>query len=279
MTNRAAQNLGLLDAETDRLLATCRSLSATDLHRSTLCAGWDAAHLLTHLARNADALSNLVLWATDGMKRPAYASTEQRDNDIRTGAGRSHEEILTDVETTAVRFRELADALKGKPGDAEVRTRTGTMVKGHQVVAMRTLEVVFHHVDLQAGYNFDNADPSWLARMLRRGVGQWEASGNAPTLTLRSPSPPWPRLQRLWNRSTFPAAALTSQAPQDSCCGGSLGVALVTSRRRETYPRRRPGRSVSTHLWSDAEILDKETDAHYKVVSATAAREPGRVLR
>ncbi len=184
MTNRAAQNLGLLDAETDRLLATCRSLSATDLHRSTLCAGWDAAHLLTHLARNADALSNLVLWATDGMKRPAYASTEQRDNDIRTGARRSHEEILTDVETTAVRFRELADALKGKPGDAEVRTRTGTMVKGHQVVAMRTLEVVFHHVDLQAGYNFDNADPSWLARMLRRGVGQWEASGNAPTLTL-----------------------------------------------------------------------------------------------
>lgn len=190
MTNRAADNLALLDVETDRLLVTCRALvvdaldGADAAHRPTLCEGWHVVHLLTHLARNADALGNLVLWATDGIERPAYGSAEQRDADIETGARRPLEEIVTDVETTATRFRHLARSLTGEAGDAEVRTRTGTTVKGHQIVAMRTLEVVFHHVDLQAGYGFDDADPAWLARTLRRGVAQWEARGDAPSLTL-----------------------------------------------------------------------------------------------
>lgn len=183
MTNRAAQNLELLDAETDRLLATCDRLD--DPHRGTLCAGWSRAHVLTHVARNADALGNLVLWAVDGRERAAYASDEQRDRDIEEGARRTLEEIVADVRDTAARFRERAAALTGPAGEATVRTRTGTEVQGHQVISMRILEVVFHHVDLQVGYTFDDADPGWTARTLRRGVRQWEARGNAPALTLR----------------------------------------------------------------------------------------------
>ena len=53
MTNRAAENLALLDAETERLLATCAGL--TDADRPSLCEGWSVAHVLTHVARNADA--------------------------------------------------------------------------------------------------------------------------------------------------------------------------------------------------------------------------------
>ena len=182
MTNRAAQNLELLDVETDRLLTTCTRL--TDPHRATLCEGWDVAHLLTHVARNADALCNLVEWAIDGQERQAYASDEARDAAIEEGARRPLEEIHADVRDTAFRFHELARELTGPAGEAEVRTRTGNTVKGHQVIAMRTLEVVFHHVDLETDYTFDQADPAWVARTLRRGVKQWEATGGAPGLTL-----------------------------------------------------------------------------------------------
>ncbi|MGD8201716.1 maleylpyruvate isomerase family mycothiol-dependent enzyme [Ornithinimicrobium sp. W1679] len=187
MTNRAAENLALLDVETARLLTTCRGLVAAGAGAAappTLCEGWDAARLLTHLARNADALGNLVRWAGDGVERQAYASVAQRDRDIETGARRPLAEIVADVEVTASRFRELAGTLTGPAGEAQVRTRTGTPVQGHQVVAMRVLEVVFHHVDLQAGYTFDDADPAWVARTLRRGVARWEAAGEAPGLTL-----------------------------------------------------------------------------------------------
>src|SRR5690606_10174866 len=127
---------------------------------------------------------NLVRWATDGVERAPYASDEQRDRDIAEGARRPLTEIVADVEAAAARFRRLAAELTGPAGEAEVRTRTGTPVQGHQVVAMRVLEVVFHHVDLQAGHTFDDADPAWVARTLRRGVARWEETGAAPPLTL-----------------------------------------------------------------------------------------------
>ena len=183
MTHRAAQNLELLDVETDRLLTTCTRLS--DPHRDTLCEGWDVAHVLTHLARNADALSNMVRWAVDGQERQPYASPESRDAAIEEGARRPLEEICADLRESAFRFRDLAQELTGPAGEAQVRTRTGNTVQGHQVIAMRVLEVVFHHVDLRTDYTFDQADPEWVARTLRRGVRQWDATGTAPGLTLR----------------------------------------------------------------------------------------------
>ena len=110
MTNRAVENLALLDAETERLLATCVEL--TDPHRRSLCAGWDVAHVLTHVARNADALGNMVLWAVDGQERAAYSSEESRAAAIEEGARRPLSEIVADVEESARRFRERAQPLR-----------------------------------------------------------------------------------------------------------------------------------------------------------------------
>lgn len=186
MTSRAAANLALLDTETARLLSTVDSLAAVDLARDTLCPGWSTAHVLTHLARNADALVNLVRWAVDGRERAAYPSEAERDAGITEGAQRPFAEIVEDVRGTAERFRQEADLLRGEAGEAVVRSRTGTPVTGAQVVAMRLVEVVFHHVDLQAGYGFDDADPGWVARTLRRGVRQWEAAEDTPALTLHA---------------------------------------------------------------------------------------------
>lgn len=186
MTNRAvaADNLARLHEETTRLLRTVDALGADDLRRATLCPGWTVAHVLTHLSRNADALVNLVRWAVDGRERAAYASDLVRDAEIEDGALRGRDEIVLDLRLSAERFAEEAQALTGEAGDAQVRSRTGTPVTGAQLVAMRLLEVVFHHVDLQAGYGFDDTDPAWAARTLRRGVRRWDADG-APGLTLR----------------------------------------------------------------------------------------------
>lgn len=182
--HRAAENLAHLETETSRLLATVDRLGPDDLTRDTLCPGWSVAHVLTHLARNADALLNLVRWAVDGQERAAYASESGRAAEIEEGARRPLPELQQDVRESAARFRDEAEALRGSAGAAQVRSRTGTPVTGAQVVAMRLLEVVFHHVDLQAGYSFDDADPAWVARTLRRGVRQWEAAATVPDLTL-----------------------------------------------------------------------------------------------
>lgn len=184
MTNRAADNLAQLDTETARLLATVAGLGPDDLRRPSRCPGWTVAHVLTHLSRNADALLNLVRWAADGRERAAYPSDLVRDAQIEDGALRPPDEIAADLRFTAERFRRESEVLTGPAGEAQVLSRTGTPVTGAQLVSMRLLEVVFHHVDLDSGYGFEDADPGWVARTLRRGARQWDAAG-APGLTLR----------------------------------------------------------------------------------------------
>lgn len=184
MANRAGDNLVLLDAETARLLAALEHLSPEALTAPTLCPGWSVGHVVTHLARNADALLNLVQWALDGRERSPYGSEEARAADIESGASRPVEVIRRDFIESAARFRQLAEGLRGPAGEATVRSRTGTAVTGAQVIAMRSLEAIFHHVDLQVGFTFEDVDPDWVARTLARGARQWEAGGTAPALTL-----------------------------------------------------------------------------------------------
>lgn len=185
MSERLEADLAMLDRETTCLLVTASGLTDTDLRRPSLCDGWTRAHVLTHLARNADALLNLVHWAADGRPREAYASEQQRAADIEAGVGRNTEEVLRDVRESAERFRAGAEVLRGPAGAAEVHTRAGTTVTGAQVVAMRLLEVVLHHVDLDAGFSLDQTDPAWVQRTLRRGIRRWQSSDHPPALTIR----------------------------------------------------------------------------------------------
>ena len=184
-TARTAANLALLDTETERLLRTVESIPAGCLSRPTLCEGWDTAHLLTHIARNADALTNLVRWAVDGQEREAYASEQVREQEIESGAARPQAQIVADVRQSAETFRAEAEKLLGPAGEATVRTRTGNEVKGAQVISMRIIEVVFHHVDLATGFQFDEVDQGWVGRNLRRGAAAWDRAG-APPLTLEA---------------------------------------------------------------------------------------------
>ncbi len=184
--NRIAENLDLLDRQTALLVDDLSGLPADGWQEPSLCPGWTRAHIAAHLARNADALVNLVRWAEDGQERPAYASEESRDRDIEEGAHRDPKELVDDVADTAARFREACSALLGPAGDAEIRSRTGNRITGGQLPAMRLLEVVFHHVDLRLEFGFDDVDHGWVDRTLRRGVRQWEAGGDAPALTLRT---------------------------------------------------------------------------------------------
>src|SRR5690606_14415411 len=97
VSERLDADLALLDRETTCLLVTASGLTDPDLRRPSLCGGWTRAHVLTHLARNADALLSLVHWAADGRPREAYASEQQRAADIEAGVGRNTEEVLRDV--------------------------------------------------------------------------------------------------------------------------------------------------------------------------------------
>jgi maleylpyruvate isomerase len=185
-SSHLADNLALLAHETSLLMRTAAGLDDESIRVPSLCQGWTRAHVLSHIARNADALGNLVSWAVTCTPRAMYDSPEARDADIEAGSTRGAEEIFTDLEDSAARFAAAAKGLAGAPEQVELEMRGGRRVLGGQLPTLRLMEVVFHHVDLEAGYTFADADPGFVKRAISVAVGRFSARDQAPSITLRS---------------------------------------------------------------------------------------------
>ena len=183
-SSHLSDNLALLEHETSLLVRTAAALDDETIRVASLCEGWTRAHVLSHLARNADALGNLVGWAVTGTPRAMYDSPDSRDADIAAGATRGAQEIFTDLSDSAARFASEAASLGGAPEKAEVEMRGGRVVRGEQLPTLRLMEVVFHHVDLDAGYTFADADPGFVRRAITIAVERFRTRGQVPSITV-----------------------------------------------------------------------------------------------
>jgi maleylpyruvate isomerase len=184
-SSHLSDNLVLLAHETSLLMHTAAALDDDTIRVASLCEGWTRAHVLSHIARNADALGNLVSWAVTGTPRAMYDSPDARDADIEAGSTRGAQEVLTDLQESAARFASAAARLTGAPELAEVEMRGGRIVRGGQLPTLRLMEVVFHHVDLSAGYSFADADPGFVKRAITIAIERFSARGQASSITLR----------------------------------------------------------------------------------------------
>src|SRR5580692_11628276 len=100
-----AEELGeRVDVASARALATAAGISDEQAREPSSLPGWSRGHLLTHLARNADGLRNLLIWARTGVVTPQYPSVEARDEEIEAGAGRPARELAADVAGSATAF-------------------------------------------------------------------------------------------------------------------------------------------------------------------------------
>lgn len=164
----------LLDQVADataRLLDTARGLGDGDVIDPSLLPGWTRGHVLAHLARNADSLLNLLIWARTGIETPQYASPFLREFDIDAGAPRPIAEQLRDIEAAADRWSALATTAPPEAWTATVRTRQGRAIPAAEIPWMRLLEVEIHHVDLAAPYSPADWPASFVTRALPRVAG------------------------------------------------------------------------------------------------------------
>lgn len=132
----------------------------------SLLPGWTRAHVLTHIARNADAMVNLVNWAKTGEPTLAYPSRERRDADIEAGATRSPDEIRADVVASSDR---LADAVRTMPEQAwsaEIETPQRVRMPATVIPWARAREVWIHAVDLDVGASFADMPAPMLAVLI-----------------------------------------------------------------------------------------------------------------
>jgi maleylpyruvate isomerase len=143
--------LELIDEATIALLAAVEPMTDADLQAASLLTGWSRGHVLTHLARNADALRNLLVWARTGVETPAYATEDARDADIEAGASRSAAEQFADLQRSCSAFRAEAEELPEQAWQATVAIR-GDGIPASNILIRRLTEVVLHHTDLGDGY-------------------------------------------------------------------------------------------------------------------------------
>src|SRR4051794_20051546 len=97
--------LVLIDAATERLVATAWGLGDDDVRLPSSLPGWTRGHVLTHLARGGEAIGRLLDGIRTGVPGQAYTSQQERDEAVERGAGRGAAELVADLTESAARFR------------------------------------------------------------------------------------------------------------------------------------------------------------------------------
>jgi len=152
-------HLADLRASSSALLAglSAERWSDTDVRAPSVLPGWTRGHVLTHIARNADAVGRTFAGALRGEVVARYPDGPAgRGADIEAGAGRSAVELIADVRDSADRLDRLCGALteatawdRAADGD---RPASG-WIRG------RWNEVEIHRTDLGGSYGA----PDWPA--------------------------------------------------------------------------------------------------------------------
>jgi len=181
MDDEARRAMARIGEATDRLLASAATLTGAAAGEPSLLPGWTRGHVLTHVARNADGLGNLLRWARTGVETPMYASREARQAAIEAGAGRPAAELASDVQGTAIAFAAEAASLPGGAWAAQVQMLTGPPMPARRVLDWRLREVEIHHVDLAAGYRPADWPAEFVAASLPEVAGSFAGRDDAPS--------------------------------------------------------------------------------------------------
>src|SRR5262245_48484994 len=81
------EHLPLVHDATQRLVLTVDGRTDNQWSEPSLLPGWSRAHVIAHLALNAEGMVGAVHGLRIGRPVPMYASNEQRDADIEKLAG------------------------------------------------------------------------------------------------------------------------------------------------------------------------------------------------
>ena len=132
--------------------------------------------MLAHIARNADALNNLLTWARTGVETPAYATPTARADGIEAGAYRPLDEQIDDIRDELARGSPRRPTRCRPTAGPSCSARQGSAAR---VVWRRLREVEVHHVDLDAGYAPADWPEAFTLRLLHELVHDRPRSAGA----------------------------------------------------------------------------------------------------
>jgi maleylpyruvate isomerase len=182
--DRAVRLLPSVREATERLDLIVAGLDDETIHQPSRLPGWSRAHVVTHLARNADGLVNLLTWARTGIEHPMYASAADRDADIEEGADRLAQVLHEDLFAASDRFMAAAEALPDQAWLSSVTGRLPTPFPAAKIPYIRLTEVWLHLYDLDAGFELAEVPEADLEPILGEAVARQLNRPDGPNVRL-----------------------------------------------------------------------------------------------
>lgn len=187
MTDRhdTATTLLWLRQGTDLLSTTVDALDDGSFVRPSCLPGWTRAHVVGHLARNAEALVRLATWARTGVENLMYANRAQRAAEIEESAGYPPDRLRRELRATAAALDDALTHLTPEAWRSEVRSAQGRAIPAAEVPWMRSREVWLHAVDLGTGVTTADLPAELLDLLLDDVTAVLSAKEGCPACSLR----------------------------------------------------------------------------------------------
>ncbi len=202
VTEPSAQVLSWMREGEARFFEQVDALPDAELRTGSALPDWTRAHVVAHVARNAEAMCRLLSWARTGTKQYMYPDTDARNRDIESSAGQDAEALRSDLKRASAQFVEDVETLPDGKWSAQVRTFHGRDIPASFVVFMRVREVWLHLVDLGTGASVETWPGELVDALLDDVTATMTARPDAPSIHLH----PTDR-DRDWLIGTDPDAA------------------------------------------------------------------------
>lgn len=162
------------------LLTQLHDLDDAAAAAPSLLPGWSRGHVLTHIARNAEAVGRLAGGACRDEQVDMYpGGPDARATAIEAGAARPAAELVADVAATGA---VVLAALESVPHEAWSRTiRWRRPLSAAELPRLRWGEVEIHRVDLGLGYRPSDWPREFVSTMLEAELSVLAA--RVPTVT------------------------------------------------------------------------------------------------
>lgn len=147
--------------------------------------GWTRAHVVGHVARNAEALFRLSEWARTGIETPMYEGHEQRTAEIEASARQAPASLRQDLVTTAHELDEALQQLDATTWQTPVRSARGRQIPAVEIPWIRVREVWLHAIDLAAEANPTDLPHGLVDVLLDDVTGTLPTRDNCPALVLK----------------------------------------------------------------------------------------------
>lgn len=166
-------------------LACLRELDDAALDQPSLLPEWDRRHVVAHIARNADALRNLLTWARTGVETPMYVSAAARAEGIETTAAMSAGELRRDVGAASADLMTDVESLPDDAWQRPVRTARGREITAADIPWMRIRESWIHAVDLGGRASFGDVPRDLVTELLDDVTGGFRGREDCAPMSLR----------------------------------------------------------------------------------------------